>query len=389
MREAFDIAIVGGGTVGTVLAMLTHRLAPDAHIAIVDKGMIPPPNKIFSITRGSQLILSEAGVWEQIKPEANRIEQAEISVTGAFGSLLFDSSDLDADGLCHTLQASHLDAALREEMATLTEIKHVKGALTSVRQEGDKALLAIEAEGAETVIQATHCVVTACSDDALKRSGFTRHRHSYGQTIMACMVDTPPAHCSLAIERLSHEGIHAFVPHKRICGLVACVAEDEAHRLAKSEEAPLLEYMTAPYRRNLFSSPPKLEARTSFPLSMHLSHPAHLGSTCLIGSALQTVHPVGGQGMNLALRDAYVWSELYLQATTGGIPASRMHNRYACLRKTDRMRTVATTHSLAKAAQMRNGFLRGASGLGLMAMSLTRPLRRMAAKSVFVGGMSI
>lgn len=390
MTGRFDLAIVGGGTVGSTLALLVSAYEPDARILLVDKGRPPPPHKTFSVTFGSRLVLEDAGAWDGIGPHAHPITGAEISLDGSFGMLRLDRSDLGEDSLCHSVPAADMDRALRETVGRTEGIEVLQGELASAASGPSGAALKVGCGdgGGARRIEAARCVITACSPGPLSRSGFRTVSHDYGQAIVSCVTEEQPADPSLAVERFGPDGVYACVPRRDGCGLVACLRAEEADRAGRLAGRELAERIVPFLGPKVFGRTPPVKSSQTFPLALRLAFPAHLGNVCLVGSALQSVHPVGAQGMNLALRDASVASKLLCEsappwkADSGGV-----FRRLARVRRADRSRTVLSTHAIAKAAMIARHPLRDAGGAALMAMSLASPVRRLASRSIFLGRM--
>jgi len=374
--------------VGSVLCMLLARSAPDAKVLLVDKGAAAPPNKTFSITRGSALVLKSAGCWDAIEPVAYPLSGAQISAQGALGMLRMDGADLGADALSHSVFAPDLAGALADALDASGKCDRISASFRRAARQGDRVRVEIAPAGGQDApreVEARLVVVTAASGDALRASGFRPRTHDYRQAIISCSVRGGLSDPGVAHERFAEDGVYAVVPHKGGCGLVACMHEHEAERAFSLGDADLIGKILAAHGRRLFEAAPQLKAKAIFPLSLSVSSPTHRGDVCLIGSALQSVHPIGGQGLNLALRDAYVWSELYCRDPA----APRLHARFAALRAADRRRVVASTHLTAKLGVGACPPLRVAGGLGMASLSALRPLREMAARTIFLGGMPV
>ena len=104
-----------------------------------------------------------------------------------------------------------------------------------------------------------------------------------------------------------------------------------------------------------------------------------------LGNAAQTLHPVAGQGFNLALRD--VWALVRqlraAAASDPGAPALLMD--YAAGRGLDRHGTIRFTDGLVRLFSNESDLLRHLRGAGLMGLDMLPPLRHFVAKRMMFG----
>jgi 2-octaprenyl-6-methoxyphenol hydroxylase len=94
----------------------------------------------------------------------------------------------------------------------------------------------------------------------------------------------------------------------------------------------------------------------------------------VLGNAAQSLHPVAGQGFNLALRDVAMLAELLAEGGDPGTPA--LLARYADWRAPDRDAVVRFTNSLVRGFGLPLGPLRRVRGQALVLFDLLRPLKR-------------
>ncbi|HNO89007.1 MAG TPA: 2-octaprenyl-6-methoxyphenyl hydroxylase, partial [Rhodocyclaceae bacterium] len=100
--------------------------------------------------------------------------------------------------------------------------------------------------------------------------------------------------------------------------------------------------------------------------------------------AAQTLHPVAGQGYNLALRDVWACAQVLLRS--GGDPgAPETLATYARERRLDRAGTIRFTDTLVRLFSTDLAPLRHARGAGLFALDLLPPARHFVAKRMMFG----
>ena len=107
----------------------------------------------------------------------------------------------------------------------------------------------------------------------------------------------------------------------------------------------------------------------------------------IVGNAAHTIHPVAGQGFNLALRDIAILTELV--ATTEDAGDSKLLQSYIEQREEDARRVYRFTDSLVKIFSNNNSPLGHLRAAGLVAVGLIPQLRhQLARQSMGLGGRS-
>ena len=118
--------------------------------------------------------------------------------------------------------------------------------------------------------------------------------------------------------------------------------------------------------------------RAIYPLALREAEQQVIGRIVLLGNAARTLHPVAGQGLNLALRDVACLAErLGTSAARGGdIGASDKLQAFVRQRRSDQTNTIRLTDSLV--SLFSNDFmpLAWARSAGLVALDRLPPLRK-------------
>ena len=133
------------------------------------------------------------------------------------------------------------------------------------------------------------------------------------------------------------------------------------------------------YRLGLFT---KVGKRSCYPLSLVTSDVNTAHRTLIIGNASHTLHPVAGQGLNLALRDVAVLSDLVADLMESDADTQKLSKvdvllqAYEKLRAGDLKTTVRYTDSLVRLFSNDNTLLGHARAGGLLAVDRLPPLRK-------------
>jgi 2-octaprenyl-6-methoxyphenol hydroxylase len=211
-----------------------------------------------------------------------------------------------------------------------------------------------------------------------KALGVAVDEHDYDQraVIFNCTTEVPLA--GRAFERFTQRGPLALLP---LTGARAAVIwtlpTADAQRTAAAPEASFRAELqdVFGYRLGRFV---RIGERHLHTLARVASGAVHGHRAVLIGDAALRLHPVAGQGFNLALRDVATLAEVIADALaaareSGAIAdagARDLLERYAAWRAADRRRVSAFTHGLVQLFGELTPGLGLGRGLGLMAFDV-------------------
>jgi 2-octaprenyl-6-methoxyphenol hydroxylase len=115
----------------------------------------------------------------------------------------------------------------------------------------------------------------------------------------------------------------------------------------------------------------RIGERHLYTLARVTSETIHGPRAVLIGDAALRLHPVAGQGFNLALRDIATLAEVLADAgAQPDVGAAALLERYAAWRAADRHRVSSFTHGLIQLFGESTPGMGVSRGLGLMAFDL-------------------
>lgn len=345
---AIDIVIRGAGPAGCALAL---ALRESAHrIALVGQPAVPaarPSFRPIALSYASRLILERLGAWESLSPSA--IDAVHVSQQGGFGRTRMSAADAGVPALGYVVDYGALLAALRERLPHPVEEHEPPGARCVVHAEG------LSPEAGE------------------KR---------YAQDAVVALVRFAPAAAAIAHERFTSEGPLALLPFHGRYALVWSTPPARARALADCAAGDFLPALAAAVGPSL-GTPVEVEGRSVQPLSLRVRSSRIGPRAVFIGNAAQTLHPVAGQGLNLALRDAWDLGQLLGRAADPGDPA--VLRSYEAGRRADAAATIGMTDLLAEAFVARGGFARAVRSVALAGLDILPGPRRFLARRMIFG----
>ena len=350
------VTIVGGGPAGMAIALALHRNGVAAEIVDARaRGAAIADRRILALSHGARQILEWLGVWAAIPHTA--IATIHISHQGGLGRTRLTAEDEGVPALGYVLAAGDLAAGLDAALAR-TDVAFREN--TRVDAQPDAALT-IWAEGAVD------------DEAAIVRD--------YGQHAVICTATAEEPHAGRAWERFTPAGPVAALPWGKDYAVVLTCAAHEAGDVAALGNTDFLARLQGRFGgRVRFTS---VSERFAFPLGLRYRKSAVATRQVWIGNAAQTLHPVAGQGFNLALRDIFELARTLADQADPGAP--ELLERYDATRRLDRYGAMTFTDTLVHLFSNDNFLLRHGRGAGLLALDLFPPARHFVARRMMFG----
>lgn len=352
------VLIVGGGPAGMALALALRRGGVNSRIVDTrPRGAAKDDARILALSHGSRLSLEMLGVWRDIPHTP--ITTIHVSHAGGLGRTVIRAEEESVPALGYVLAAGDLAGALDQAVAA-AGIAYEAGTPSPSLP---AALLTVHAEGR----------IEAFASGIRTRD--------YGQHAVICMAHAAAAHRGIAWERFTPAGPVALLPCQDAYAVVLTCASADSARIAALGDADFLALLQQRFgqRVTLTSAAPRLV----YPLGLRVRRNPVGERAVWIGNAAQTLHPVAGQGFNLALRDIMALADTLTDAADPG--DADLLARYAARRRLDRAGTIGFTDGLVRLFSNAAAPLLHARGAGLLALDLFPPARSFVARRMMFG----
>ena len=376
-----NIVIVGGGPVGSVLALaLQQQGIATTVLEARAKGASHTDKRALALSHGSRVILEKLQVWGEIAPYATVINTIHISQRGGLGRTKLNAADHGLPALGYVVAYGALTRALE---AKLENIKILYETLASQVKPGKDCGYVTFEQGGKTETLSSPLVVIADGGNNLEIADIKRETKEYGHNALVSKVVSELPHGNIAYERFTPQGPMALLPNGACDFSLVWTGEKSAvdMLLALDDETFLSQLYTAfGDRVGKFLS---VEKRMSFPLKLSTLKPSTAPHLVVIGNAAQTMHPVAGQGFNVGLRDAWTLADLIINLPVEKLGSEEMLKAYGKQRQRDTKGGILFTDFLVN---IFSNDLLGVSalrGAGLSFLDIVKP-----AKSFLVGKMS-
>jgi 2-octaprenyl-6-methoxyphenol hydroxylase len=405
--SAFDIAIVGGGLAGASLAVALKDLP--LSIALVeafapDSAAQPSfDERTTALGNASRRIFEALGVWPALLPEAAPITAIHVSDAGRFGFARLEAAALGQQALGYVVPNRVLGRELWRALAGAPRVSAFMPArVTALEQAADHIGIRMEHEGRTRTLGA-RLVVAADGAHSLVRqaAGLTAQVDDYEQVAVVAALRTDQPNDGTAYERFTAAGPMALLP--LLHGAAGAGDAGPGVPAAPRPEAGAwrtLVWAARPHdAERLLSLAPdqfmsewqqafghragralQLGRRGRYPLALTRSRGTVAPRIVLLGNAAQSLHPVAGQGFNLALRDVAVLAELLAGDVTADPGAAERLAAYAEEREQDRRGVIGFTDTLVRVFSSNRPLLAAARDAGLLAFDLLPPAKRALAR---------
>ena len=389
MEQTRDAVIVGAGLAGRLAALtlahegfgvlLCDRAAPDTRA---------DDPRTTALAYASVRALRRLGVWDRLRDDAQPVR--DIVVANARGpglwnratrgaplafddGLLGDTERWEGTALAYIVRNTRLAAALRDACAAEDLIEEREAEVTGTAP--DQGGVTVRLSDSE--VRAG--LVVACDGSASplrRRAGLRTITRDFGQDALTFTARPSRAHEDTARQVFLPGGPLAALPLPD--GLVSVVwsmprAKADA-LMAEPEHLAGLVAASLPELGTLTD----LSAPARFPLGLLYAPRIVADRLALVGEAGRAIHPIAGQGYNLAVADACALAQVMAEARGLGLDLGHgtVLARYDDWRRTDAALTAFGTAALARGLSTSERVTRGLAGAGFGLVSRSEGLRR-------------
>jgi 2-octaprenylphenol hydroxylase len=383
-RNVLDIAVVGAGMVGAAAALALARRG--LRVALLEER--EPARwevsdevdlRVVALAPSSVDLFEQLGVWDAIRDaRAAPYRHMHVWDSGSGAAIHFDAADRGESELGwiveNRLIQHRLWSALQAE-PTIT--LRCPARVVATEDEGEARVLRLDDDGkisARLVVAADGAASPLRHLLDIGTSG-----HVYDQHALVAHVQTERAHANTAWQCFLPTGTLALLPlADGRCSIVWSLPAAECRRLRELDETAFLQELGCAFDFRL-GPVTAVSARAEFPLRLLLADRYIAPRFALIGDAAHVVHPLGGQGVNLGLRDVSALTEAVTAARDLGrdIGAETVLRRYERRRRSDNTLSAWGFDGINRVFRSEFEPLVVARGLGLRVVNALGPLKQL------------
>jgi 2-octaprenyl-6-methoxyphenol hydroxylase len=373
----FDVVISGASFGGLALACgLSRALGLDFKIALIDRvaqsaAAPKADSRASALSAASKRMLEVLDIWPLVADVAEPVTGIEITdstlETGVRPVLLtYDNVTADGEPATYIVPNSALQAALRRGVESSSSLELITPAEAIDFASNESGIEVTLADGG--AIAASLLVAAEGRRSRLREAaGIKVVGWSYPQIGIVVTVHHDRPHGGRAVQHFLPSGPFAILP---LTGNRSCITwtEDavEARRILALDDADFLAEVDKRFGGKLGAL--SLDGpRQSWPLEMHLARRYVGPRFALIGDAAHGVHPIAGQGLNLAFRDVAALVEVLSDSIRLGFDAGDAQAlvRYERWRRFDSTISAATFDGLNRLFSNDRALIRSGRDFGL------------------------
>ncbi len=341
------IKINGAGPTGCLLALSLAQKGCKVNICDpLSIDSITCKSRAYALTQSSRLLLQKLQLWEQLLPYLCSFSKLTLEDCEIQKSVIFNCLDLS----CLNQQSDAIGWIIEHKFLMMVIFKNILTSNNVHTSIGDSysfdGLLFDFTVGADGINSPTR-----------KNIGIGQYNIPYKQGCLTAKVIIRGANQNTAFEILREKGPLAILPiGKELFQVVWTDSLDNCIDRVSQTPAFILDQLAGILPEGL-EPDLLLDKPAAFPVGICIAHCFYKGRTILVGEACHSFHPVGGQGLNLGLRDVSILSDLLIGANKGKINIHSLPRKYGNKRIVDVATITIFTHLLIILFSNRNRLL--------------------------------
>ena len=306
-----SIAIIGGGPVGAIFALLNESQASKIVLLETNSQIKTKSDKrALALSNGSKFILQKIDIWKDLETKLTPIKTIHTSQKGTFGRSLMEAKELKQDALGYIISYSDLVSVLQKKISNSKNIEALYDSklISSVSKENKQNLI-FKCKSIEKSLNCDLLVLADGGSSEIIGIDITRTNKSFEHSALVTHVETDISHSNVAYERFTNSGPIALLPNLNgQYSLVWTGPKKEIKRLSELNNPEFLSALQEHFgdRVGTFTLSEKI---TTFSLWQSFISKYPEENIAIIGNSAQTMHPVAGQGLNTGIRDALILSD--------------------------------------------------------------------------------
>lgn len=379
-----DVLIVGGGLVGASFALALVCQSPTLKVCIIESveaGSETQPSfddRSTVLSKSSANLFSDMGLWSSLENKLAPIQHIHTSEEGQFGMSRLHANDYDVEAMGYVVDNKSLGSQLYAQLQQYANVRIISPAkVTSVKATSRCYQAEVIELGSQTKQQYQAKLLVMCDggrSDLAQALGLTHQTQSYQQAAVIANIELQKHHQGWAYERFAKQGPIAMLPlpsyqgraRSALVWTTSLASLDE--RMTLSDDAFLAELQRQfGHRLGRFKG---VGERAFYPLKVQKTNELVRSRLAILGNAAHTLHPVAGQGFNLALRGVALLAHNVLTNHAKGLDIGVLASlqAFSQAQEQDAIRIQAASHGLVSLFSYQASSIKLVRNLGILAL---------------------
>jgi 2-octaprenyl-6-methoxyphenol hydroxylase len=379
------LAIIGGGLVGASLALALQAGAKARGWSIVLIEPFAPGDsyqpsydaRSTALSYGTQQIYQRLGIWPKVAERAEAILHIHVSDRGRFAAARLSAEEEGVPALGYVAENAWLGHCLWQALDPEVVSWRCPAEVVAMQAIGTGYRLTLNDE---TLLDCDLAVLADGGRSSLREQlGITVKNTAYEQSALIANISIGQPHGGLAFERFTDEGPMALLPlSDNRSALIWTRPGDDAQRLLALDDRAFLAELqnTFGYRLGALR---QVGARHVYPLSLIEAQEQVRPNLVVLGNAAHSLHPIAGQGYNLALRDVQALAEALLASPDRPGDFATLQG-YLARQQLDQSLTVGFSDRVTRLFSNAEPLLATGRNLGLLGLDMLPPAKRWFAR---------
>ncbi|MEL6816088.1 MAG: FAD-dependent oxidoreductase, partial [Cyanobacteria bacterium J06598_3] len=324
--HTYDVIIVGGGIVGLTCACgLRDSGLRVAVIEAQSAAAAAGRERAYAFSPVSARILQGLGLWDVVGPQLTHFQRVKLSDADYDKAITFRPQHGRQDGrgkaVYYSAQHKVLMSALQSAIAAAHNIDYwcesqiIDNGQVPITRQGSDTELTVETGGEQHRLH-TQLLVGADGARSWVRSltSIKTVGWKYWQSCITAVLEPEHSHRDTAYEKFWPSGPFAILPlPENRCQIVWTAPHEEARAMLALPKEQFVTELKARYGDDM-GELTLVNEPMMFPVQLMQSREYVRPGIALIGDAAHCCHPVGGQGLNMGIRDAIALAETLQRA---------------------------------------------------------------------------
>jgi 2-octaprenyl-6-methoxyphenol hydroxylase len=383
MADAAELVIAGAGLTGMLLAIACAGAGLEVRVvdpqdpgAMLAQGF---DGRTSAIAYGSRLVFDGIGLWPEIAAEAEPIREIRVADDDSPLFLHYDSDDLAGDTpLGYIVENRVLRRALLERARALPNLRLLAPSRVAAVEATASGAVAV-VDGGERLRTRLVAAADGMNSPLRRAAGIRTTQWRYHQTAIVTTVAHASPHGGIAVEHFLPAGPFAILPMRgNFSSIVWTEDADLAPWILALPEAEFAAELRARFGDHLGAIEP-VGPRFAYKLALLQAERYVARRLALVGEAAHVIHPIAGQGLNIAIRDVAALAELIVDQRRLGLDIGdeSVLRQYERRRRFDAVLLAAVTDALNRLFSNTIPPIRLARDFGLAIVNRLPPVKRL------------